>query len=65
MNDDQANYTKVRFKCKKASFIALLLIKMHITPNVLFGFQLCYVSRYLKYTSQQVLDTGNLMSDRH
>ena len=65
MNDDQANYTKVRFKCKKVSFIALLLIKMHITPNVLFGFQLCYVRRYLKYTSQQILDTGNLMSDLH
>ena len=60
MNEDQANYTKVRFKCKKVNFIASLLNKMH---NFLFGFKLCYVSRYLKNTSQRIVDTGNLRND--
>ena len=46
MNED---YTKGRFKCKKVSFIAPLLNKMHTDPHIfLFGFKLRYVSRYLK-----------------
>ena len=48
MNKDQANYTKARFKCKKANVIAPLLNKMHTDSNFLFGFKLCYVRRYLK-----------------
>ena len=61
---NKANYTKVRFKGKKDNFITPLLTKMHtLTPNFLFGFKLCYVSRYLKDTSQQNFDTGNLKSD--
>ena len=31
-----------------------------LTPNFLFDFKLCSVSRYLKNTSQQNLDTENL-----
>ena len=38
-------------------------IRCTLTPNFLFGFKLCFESRYLKYTSQQILDTGNLRSD--
>ena len=34
-----------------------------VSDVVLFYFKLCYVSRYLKNTSQQNLDTGNLISD--
>ena len=60
---DKANYAKVRLKCKKVNFIAPLLTKMHPDPNFLFGFKLCYVSRYLKDTSQQILNTWNLRSD--
>ena len=63
MNKYQANYTKARFKCKKANVIALLLNKMHTDPNFLFDFKLCCVRRYLKNTSQQILNTGNLRSD--
>ena len=50
-------------KCKKVNLIAQLLNKMHTDPKFLFGFKLFYVSRYLKNTSQQILDTGNLRSD--
>ena len=65
MNEDQANKKKVRFKCKKVNFIAQLLNKMHTDPQFSrwFGFKLCYISRHLKNTSQQNLDTGNLRSD--
>ena len=59
MNMDKGNYTKVRFRC---NFIAPLLTKMSTDPNFLFGFKLCYV-RYLKDTSQQNIDTGNLRND--
>ena len=38
-------------------------IRCTLTPNFLFGFKLYYVSRYLKNTSQQILDKGNLRSD--
>ena len=38
-------------------------IRCTLTPYYLFGFKLCYVSRYLKNTSQQILDTGNLSND--
>ena len=48
MNEDQANYTKEIFKCKKVKFIAPLLNKMHTDPQFLFGFKLCNISRYLK-----------------
>ena len=58
MNEDQANYTKVRFKCKKVNFIVPLLNKKHTDPNFLFIFKLCYVSRYLK-----ILESGNLRID--
>ena len=34
-----------------------------LTPIFLIGFKLCYVSRYLKDTSQQNLVTGNLRSE--
>ena len=57
MNEDQANNTNVRFKCKQVNFIAPLLNKMHTDPNFLFGFKLCYVSGYIKNTSQQILNT--------
>ena len=33
MKEDQANYTKVRFKCKKVNFVAPLLNKMHTDPQ--------------------------------
>ena len=59
MNMDTRNYTKVRFRC---NFIAPLLTKMYTDPNFLFGFKLCYVSRYLKDTSQQNIDTGNTLN---
>ena len=36
MNEDQANYTKIRWKCKKANFIAPLLNKMHTDPQFSF-----------------------------
>ena len=42
------------------NFIAPFLNK--ITPNFLFGFKLCYVSRY-KNTSHQNLKTANLRSN--
>ena len=51
MNEDQANYTKVRFKCKKVNLVAPLLNKMHTDPQFSFGFKLFYVSRHLKNTS--------------
>ena len=38
---DKANYTKVRFKCKKVNFIVPLLNKMYTYPNFLFCFKLC------------------------
>ena len=39
MNEDQANYTKVRFMCKKVNFIApLLFSKMHTDPQFSFWF---------------------------
>ena len=60
MNEDQANYTKVILKCKKVNFIAPLLNKMYTDPQFSFGFKLCYGSRYLKNTYQQIIDTGNL-----
>ena len=65
MNEDQANYLKVGFMWKKVNIIAPLHNKVHTDPryNFHFGFRLCYVSRYLKYTSQQNLDTANLRSD--
>ena len=46
---------------KKINLIAPLLNNMHTDPQFSFGFELCYVCRYLKHTSQQILDTGNLM----
>ena len=38
MNEDQAKYAKVRFKCKKVNFIAPLLNKMHTDPQFSFWF---------------------------
>ena len=38
-------------------------IRYALTPNFLIGLNLCYVSKYLKYTSQQNLDTARLRSD--
>ena len=40
MNEDQANYTKLRFKCKKVNFIAPLLSKMHTdrTERILYEY---------------------------
>ena len=38
MNEDQANNTKVRFKCKKVNFMAPLLNKMHTDPQFCFWF---------------------------
>ena len=32
-------------------------------PNFLFGFELCYVSKYLKNNTGQILDAENLRSD--
>ena len=32
-------------------------------PPIFFFFKLCYVSRYVKNTFQQILDTANLRSD--
>ena len=63
MDEDQANYTKVRFKCKRSTSLHHCSVRCTLTPNFLFVFKLCYVSRYLKHTSQQILDTGNLRSD--
>ena len=45
------------------NFIAPLLNKMYTDPNFLFGVRLCYVSKYQKNTSQQILDRANLSSD--
>ena len=56
---DKANYTKIRFNCKKVNFIAPLLTKMHTDPIFV---KFCFVSRYLKETSQQNLETGNWRS---
>ena len=39
MNEDQANYTDVRFKYKKVNFIAPLLNKMHADPQFSFRFK--------------------------
>ena len=38
MNEDQANYTKVRLKCKKVNVIAPLLDKMHTDSQFSFWF---------------------------
>ena len=62
---EKANYTKVRFKSKKVNFIAPLLTKMHTDSQFSIGFKDCCVSRYLKDTSRQSLDSGNLRSDKY
>ena len=38
-------------------------MKFTLIPILLFGFKLCCVSRCLKNTSQEKLDTANLRSD--
>ena len=49
---------------KKVNFIASLLNEMYTDPQFSFlVFKLCYVSRYLQNTYQQILDTGNLRND--
>ena len=64
MNMDKANYTKVRFNCKEVIFLAPLLTKMHTDPQYfLFGFKLCYISRYLKMLLSKTLKKGNFRSD--
>ena len=45
------HYTKVEFKCKEVNFIApncSLRCTLIMTPNFLFDFKLCHVSKYLK-----------------
>ena len=37
MNEDNANYTNVGFKCKKVNFIAPLLNKMRTDPQFSFA----------------------------
>ena len=36
MNKNKANYTKVRFNCKKVNFIEPLFTKMHTDPELSF-----------------------------
>ena len=44
---------------KRSTSLHHCSIRCTLTPYCLFGLKLCYVSRYLKNTSQQILDTGN------
>ena len=44
---DKANYTKVRFKCKKVNFIAPLLTKMHTEPQFQFWFHSLLLCRQM------------------
>ena len=53
MRINQITLTNDVFKC--GNFIAPLLNKMHTDPNFLFGFKLCYVSRYLKILLSKTL----------
>ena len=50
---------KSDLSAKRSTLQHYYLVRCTLTHNFLFGFKLCYVSRYLKNTPQQDLDTGN------
>ena len=54
---------KSKISAKKLTSLHHCSVRCTLTPNFLYGFMLCYVSRYLKNTSQQILETENLRSD--
>ena len=54
---------KSDFSAKMSTSFHHFSIRCTLTPNFPFVFKLCYVSRYLKNTSQQIFDTGNMRGD--
>ena len=51
---------KSDLSAKRSTSLHHCSIRCTLIQNFLFGFKPCFVSRYLKITSQQILDTGNL-----
>ena len=49
---------KSDLSAKRSTSLHHCSVRCTLTPNFLFGCKVCHVSRYLKNTSQQIIDTG-------